>query len=98
MQGETTNAKTDEPSSNPDNLNMTRMQGDFDERVSRTKSIVTQLAQRLHEVKRDTYNELDKIQGRNSHRTQSGSNSKSPNSMAARQMVIGSGSGKEKKQ
>ena len=85
MNNETTVAtRPDEHIQNPDKIDMNRMQGDFDERVSRTKYIVTQLAQRLHEVKRDTYTELDKIQGKNSNRTNSNSYSKSPNSMEGR--------------
>ena len=63
------------------------MQSSFDQRCQRTKQIVTELAQRLHEVKRDTFTELDRIQTRQSVRgggdsqhlmSTSNSNSRSP--------------------
>ena len=42
-------------------LVMDNMENSFDKRCQRTKKIVTELAQRLHEVKRDTFTELDRI-------------------------------------
>ena len=68
------------------------MQTNFDDRCQRTKQIVTQLAQRLHEVKRDTYTELDRIQSRqarnDSAKTNSNSNSRSPAPTNVRQVVV----------